>query len=103
MPFYRKKPVVIAARQFTGGAANATEIIDWALAHGGTVRYHEAQEEWTSPDGTQGCSAEPEALAIDTLEGTMWGSVGDYVIRGVKDEFYPCKPDIFEQTYERLS
>ena len=39
-------------------------------------------------------------LKIDTLEGTMTASVGDYVIKGVNGEFYPCKPDIFEKTYE---
>lgn len=39
---------------------------------------------------------------IDTLEGKMFLSVGDYVIKGVKGEFYPCKPDIFTETYERI-
>ena len=39
---------------------------------------------------------------IHTLEGTMQASYGDYIIKGVKGEFYPCKPDIFEQTYEKV-
>lgn len=39
---------------------------------------------------------------IETLEGTMIANVGDYIIKGVNGEFYPCKPDIFEQTYERV-
>lgn len=39
-------------------------------------------------------------LEIETLEGTMVASVGDYIIKGVQGEFYPCKPDIFHQTYE---
>lgn len=39
-------------------------------------------------------------LMIETLEGNMKVSLGDYIIKGVKGEFYPCKPDIFEQTYE---
>ncbi len=39
---------------------------------------------------------------ISTLEGTMRAEIGDYIIRGVKGEFYPCKPDIFEQTYESV-
>lgn len=42
------------------------------------------------------------SLFIPTLEGEMEGKPGDYVIKGVKDEFYPCKPDIFEATYESL-
>lgn len=41
-----------------------------------------------------------DSLLIDTLEGEMRASLGDYVIRGVKGEFYPCKPDIFEMSYE---
>jgi hypothetical protein len=39
-------------------------------------------------------------VGISTLEGKIWASVGDYIIKGVQGEFYPCKPDIFEQTYE---
>lgn len=41
-------------------------------------------------------------LKIETLEGIMKVSVGDYIIKGVNGEFYPCKPDIFEKTYERV-
>lgn len=97
---YRKRPVVIEAIRFTGGAENATPIIDWILAGGGTARWHEPLDEWTSEDGTLGHPASPEHLAIDTLEGTMRADVGDWIIRGVQGEFYPCKPDIFEATYE---
>lgn len=41
-------------------------------------------------------------IAIDTLEGTMRVDYGDYIIKGVKGEFYPCKPDIFKQTYDEI-
>lgn len=41
-------------------------------------------------------------IAIDTLEGTMRVDYGDYIIKGIQGEFYPCKPDIFEQTYEEV-
>lgn len=41
-------------------------------------------------------------IPIETLEGTMRASVGDYIIKGVNGEFYPCKPDIFEKTYEKV-
>jgi hypothetical protein len=41
-------------------------------------------------------------LKIQTLEGDMIASIGDYIIKGIKGEFYPCKPDIFEQTYEKV-
>ena len=43
---------------------------------------------------------ENPVLKIETLEGTMEASEGDYIIKGVNGEFYPCKPDIFEKTYE---
>ena len=42
-------------------------------------------------------------IKIETLEGTMKASVGDYIIKGVNGEFYPCKPDIFEKTYEEVA
>ena len=44
-----------------------------------------------------------EKLAIETLEGIITASDGDYIIKGVNGEFYPCKPDIFEKTYEKVS
>ena len=77
---YRKKPVVIEAIQWNGN--NQTEIADWSR---GTQRYIEFE-------GT--------VCRIQTLEGVMTASKDDYIIKGVKGEFYPCKPDIFEVTYE---
>lgn len=47
-------------------------------------------------------SMEPHSITISTLEGNMKASMGDYIIKGVQGEFYPCKPDIFEQTYESV-
>jgi hypothetical protein len=51
---------------------------------------------------TAGGSGEPGTLSINTLEGTMTAVEGDWIIKGVKGEFYPCKPDIFEATYDRV-
>lgn len=85
---YRKKPIVVDAIRWDGGVEEATTIIDWVLDGDGTARYHEA------------VNNVPEEIAIDTLEGTMSAQVGDWIIRGVKGEFYPCKPEIFEITYE---
>lgn len=85
---YRKKPVVIEAVRFDG-APSATGIIDWVLAGGGTARYHDGASHRAGP-----------FINIDTMEGTMRADDGDWVIRGVKGEFYPCKPDIFAATYE---
>jgi hypothetical protein len=86
---YRKKPVVIEAVQWGGTAQDATPIIDWILENGGTARY-------VGPDA----DGFDTALRIDTLEGTMTAKPWDWIIKGVQNEFYPCKPDIFESTYE---
>lgn len=83
MARYRKKPVVIEAVQYRAGCqdgAFAQDVID------GRVRYPE--------DGT---------MLIDTLEGSMSAQPGDWIIRGVKGELYPCKPDIFAWTYEEVT
>jgi hypothetical protein len=85
---YRKKPVEIEAIRFLGD--NATDCIDWILAGDGTARYH---------DPSDGLGSLRQ-IAIDTLEGTMRADAGDWIIRGVKGEYYPCKPDIFEATYQ---
>lgn len=88
---YRKKPVVIEAMQWTGGPEAATPIIGWVLANGPrSARFVDY------------APFDPVHIAIDTLEGTMRALPGDYVIRGVQDEFYPCKPDVFEATYEAV-
>lgn len=102
---YRKKPVVVEAMRFTD-AQSAVDIIDWSYV----VEDKEGDEYWLSAityhcnteDGT--CSGTPEGhvLKIRTLEGDMIAAPGDYVIRGVQGEFYPCKPDIFEATYDAV-
>jgi len=83
---YRKKPVVVEARVLTED--NMREIQAW-ISEG---------DEWAwIAKGTQTIPAE---LYIETLEGPMHASLGDFVIKGLKGEFYACKPDIFEMTYE---
>lgn len=91
---YRKKPVVIEAFKYDGdlkGADGKYYVPDWAVNAFENGIMHYDSEDGEKP---------PIELYIDTLEGTHHVSVGDYVIRGVKGELYPCKPDIFEQTYE---
>ena len=88
MTFYRKKPVVIEAMQWDGTWENMDTI---------NARWPEMR--------TTHLSAHPPSRTvrewgIGTLEGYHKVSVGDYIIKGVKGEFYPCKPDIFELTYE---
>jgi hypothetical protein len=82
MPKFRKKPVVIEAVHWTG--ENYKDIYSFLESHG---MMDVVRGEWGN-------------LFIPTLEGEMIASPGDWIIRGVQGEFYPCKPDIFEETYE---
>lgn len=84
---YRKKPVVIEAIQYTG--KNEFDIGDFVGDQ--LVVY------MNSDSIGNACYS----IAIKTLEGEMLVSPGDYVIKGISNEFYPCKPDIFEKTYEK--
>lgn len=82
MTKFRKKPVVIEAMQYDGTLLSATRI-----------------SKWMGLDCVD-LNLFIDALLIDTLEGTMNASPGDWIIKGVAGEFYPCKPDIFAATYE---
>lgn len=98
MPKYRKKPVEVEARQWNGTAEAASHIIDWALQNGVTIVYT-----CSDPDRCSRFDGDtPHYLRIPTLEGDMVANLNDYIIRGVQGEFYPCKPDIFEATYDEV-
>lgn len=88
---FRKKPVVIEAFKWTGDA-NQAEDPEWIVEaiEAGSVRF--------SGSGGSGV-----CMMIDTLEGTLIASRGDWIIRGIKGELYPCKPDIFDATYEEVA
>lgn len=88
---FRKKPVEIEAIQWTGD--NLREVI-------GFTGRHESATDW-SWDHFEALVAK-KGLKIFTLEGPLRASVGDYIIKGVVDEVYPCKPDIFWETYEHI-
>ncbi len=78
---YRKKPVVIETIQYTGGNLDdCAHFCDDLDLNGGT-----------------------DKVIIKTLEGVHICSIGDYIIKGVNGEFYPCKPDIFHKTYELVT
>lgn len=81
---YRKKPVIIEAFKLTENVAYPDWLLDGVFEKG-NVDFNS--------DGS---------VDIETLEGTMHASIGDYIIQGVNGEIYPCKPDIFEKTYERV-
>jgi hypothetical protein len=83
MPKYRKKPVEIEAIQWDG--ENTTEILAFCSDCYSYLRN------------------DLPVLAINTLEGNMTASIGDYVIKGIKGEFYACKPDVFLLTYDQVT
>jgi hypothetical protein len=93
MPLFTKKPVTIEARQWDGTAFGASPLVDWILNNDATATY--ACDAGCDERGNRG-----HYIAIHTLEGTMRADDGDWIIKGVQGEFYPCKPDIFEATYE---
>lgn len=82
---YRKKPVEIEAIQWTGD--NRDEIWEFCPLS------------YFNTDLETGMLS----LMVQTLEGFMQASIGDYIIKGVKGEFYPCKPDIFDMTYDKVT
>lgn len=88
---YRKKPVVIEAIQWK---ENTTEIIQFC---GNKCSYNANDTAWEVGKGIPN-----EELIIHTLEGDMIASRNDYIIKGIKGEVCPCKPDIFEKTYEEV-
>jgi len=82
---FRKKPVVIDAEQFTKNTfKKCCEFIGKSNLNDGTLEEEEGY------------------IGIKTLEGDMDCRWGDWVIKGVEGEFYPCKPDIFKKTYEKV-
>ena len=92
---FRKKPVVIQAVQWTG--QNFKEVIEFTGKH---TRLCEWFENWKSY-GTH-VKADGDIFKIITLTGAMNVTPGDWIIKRVQGEFYPCKPDIFEATYEAV-
>jgi hypothetical protein len=96
MTRYRKKPVVIEARQLDGTSKDH-DVYLWVEAN--------SQGSFNPDDmvlPANGVSIDPATgfMLIATLEGVMQAKPGDWIIQGVAGEFYPCKPDIFEATYE---
>lgn len=91
MQSFRKKPVVIEAQQYVD-AESGSEIISRIIDEGGTASLHCVDLGQPDHGG--------HTIMIRTLEGDMHASSGDWVIRGVQGEFYPCKPEIFEATYD---
>lgn len=99
---FRKKPVVIEAMQLCGTEADCHAVYQWVETN--TAGSFEPMDviEGRKPYPASGVSIDPRdgRLIISTLEGLHWADQGDWIIRGVAGEFYPCKPEIFAATYE---
>lgn len=89
MDRYRKKPVVVEAVRWDGSLKSTKDVTRWC---GGAYDFAVKPSDHTD---------KAEWIFIPTLEGVMRADVGDWIIKGVKGEFYPCKNEIFEETYER--
>ena len=86
MQKFVKKPVVVEAYQFDG---NIRSIDNFPISEVGKFKVSSENGQYY--------------LIIPTLEGDMKAVAGDWIIKGVKGEYYPCKPDIFEMTYEKVT
>ncbi len=86
MSKYVKKPIVIEAYKYQSELGN-NRLMNWLSQMGANI------DGWVFHDGE---------ITIPTLEGAMKASDGDYIIKGIQGEYYPCKPDIFEQTYDEV-
>ena len=84
---YESIPTRKYAIKWTGNKKDLQQIVDWI---------------GDSFAGTKGFGHSFYSICIHTLEGNHWASPGDYVIQGIKGEFYPCKPDIFEKSYKEV-
>lgn len=84
----QKKPVKVWVMHFAGGEESALPIINWILENGKVASWNEATDDKVA------------GLYITTLEGEMHASPNDWIIQGVKGEFYPCEDSIFKLTYE---
>lgn len=94
---FRKKPVIVDAVRLNSSQSSIRECLTFmgqfiALEYMTLQKFSEFCDDVTIYGGIQ----------IETLEGMMKANFGDYIIKGVQGEFYPCKPDIFEQTYEKV-
>lgn len=97
---YRKKPVIVEALQWNGN--NVIDIYNFLEDENVETQYEvniEGKNFYIDFSRGQCVTGD---LMIKTLEGAMKADIGDYIIKGVNGEFYPCKPDIFEKTYEEV-
>jgi hypothetical protein len=88
MAYYKQKPIIIEAVQWDGKQETANNFIGTDYGN-----------QWFFFDGNKGNNGR---IVIPTLEGNIIGEIGDWIIKGIEGEFYPCKSNIFEKTYEQV-
>ena len=86
---YKKKPIIVEAFKWTGGYEGEDPVWACDAVKRGDIRFESA-------------GSVDVIMYIQTLEGVMKARPGDYIIQGINGEIYPCKPDIFEKTYEAI-
>lgn len=101
---FRKKPVTVEAMRFDGTTAETMEVYRWIEENtaGSFDPMHQIMGFKPWPESGVAIDPRDGRLIIATLEGAHWADVGDWIICGVAGEFYPCKPDIFDATYEEV-
>lgn len=85
---FRKKPIVVEAVRWDGSSEMAKKLVKWINDQGGSANFFDVKDMTFS-------------ISISTLEGEMYAHPGDWIIQGVENEFYPCKPSVFAKTFER--
>jgi hypothetical protein len=99
---FQSKIVDIHAVQFTGGAANGMDIVAWVNSYGGNATWNNAQDPWTSEDGTEGHGGYPESLTIQYGDTYPEVPVGHWVILGTEGEFYSIPDAVLRKKYEEV-
>lgn len=103
---FEKKPVQIQAVQYINTQTRANQIIDWIQKNGHEAHalYEVAVVDATTEGGTLIPFEHSKLVGIEivTLEGKMLATENDWIIKGIKGEFYPCKPDVFEDSYVKV-
>ena len=99
---FEKKPIQVEAVWYMNETI-ASDVLNWIHAGDGTATFHHEIPQVLNSNGEIRQHAEASCVRIHTLEGVMRAESGDWIIKGVQGEFYPCKPDIFEATYTQVT
>lgn len=97
---YTKLPVDVEAVEFTGGEENGREIQDWINGNKGNSLWMPIGSSMVQRDGEEVATPRPENIRVGTPGGVVRVEIGEFIIKGVEGEFYPCPASIFEKSYK---